>query len=62
MKTKLSSTWRRFFFPFIVEKRKELSLPDEQKAILVFDLFKGQKTERFQHLIATAFAFSFLPI
>lgn len=28
-------------FPFIVEKRKELSLPDKQKAILVFDVFKG---------------------
>ena len=39
-------------FPFIVEKRKDLSLPDEQKAILVFDVFKGQKTERVQHLVA----------
>ena len=39
-------------FPFIVEKRKECSPPDEQKAILVFDLFKGQKTERVHHLIA----------
>ena len=39
-------------FPFMVEKRKELSLSDEQKAILVFDVFKGQKTERVQHLIA----------
>ena len=36
----------------MVEKRKELSLSDEQKAILVFDVFKGQKTERVQHLIA----------
>ena len=35
-----------------MEKRKELSLPDEQKAILVFDVIKGQKTERVQHLIA----------
>ena len=39
-------------FPFVVEKRKELSLPDEKKAILVFDVFKGQKTERVQSLIA----------
>ena len=31
----------KVFFPFIVEKRKELSLPDERKAILVFDVFKG---------------------
>ena len=38
-------------FLFIVEKRKELSLPDERKAILVFDVFKGQKTESVQHLI-----------
>ena len=35
-----------------MEKRKELSLPDEQRAILVFDVIKGQKTERVQHLIA----------
>lgn len=39
--------------PFIVEKRKELlSLPDEQKAILVLDVFKEQKTEHVKHLIA----------
>jgi len=36
-------------FPFVVEKRKELSLSDAQKAILVFDVFKGQ---RVQSLIA----------
>ena len=42
----------KIVFPFVVEKRKELSLPDEQNAILVFDVFKGQKTERVQSLIA----------
>ena len=40
------------FFPLIVEKRKEHSLPDKQKAILVFDVFKGAKKERVHDLIA----------
>lgn len=43
-------------FPFVVEKRKELSLPDEQKAILVFDVFKALLP------ITTALVFSFQPI
>ena len=29
-------------FLFISEKRNELSLPDNQKAVLIFDIFKGQ--------------------
>ena len=66
MKKKLSSTWTRLFFPFITEKREERYLPDEQKAILVFDVFKaGQKTERVYDLIADnncVSVSSFLPI
>ena len=49
---KVIENLEKVVFPFVVEKRKELSLPDEQKAIQVFDVFKGQKTERFQSLIA----------
>ena len=49
---KVMEPLEKVVFPFIVEKRKELSLPDGQKAILVVDVFKGQKTERVQHLIA----------
>ena len=51
-KDKVIEHLEKVVFPFIVEKRKELSLPDERKAILVFDVFKGQKTERVLHLIA----------
>ena len=39
-------------FPFISEIRKELSLPDNQKTVLIFNVFKGQKTERVHNLIA----------
>ena len=49
---KVIEHFEKVVFPFIMAKRKELSLPDEQKAILVFDVFKGQKMERVQHLIA----------
>ncbi|PFX11883.1 Pogo transposable element with KRAB domain [Stylophora pistillata] len=42
-------------FPFLVDKRKDLSLPDEPKAILVFDVFKGQKTECVQNNCVSAF-------
>ena len=36
----------KIVFPFIVKKREELKLPENQKAILIFDVFTGQKTER----------------
>ena len=39
-------------FPFVVKKREELKLSQNQKAILIFDVFKGQKTERVQEVIA----------
>ncbi len=31
--------------PFIVKKRSELSLPDTQKALIIWDVFKGQMTD-----------------
>ena len=31
-------------FPFLKKMREDLMLPDEQKALLIFDVFRGQKT------------------
>ena len=41
----------KIVFPFVVKKREELKLPENQKTILIFDVFKGQKTERVQEVI-----------
>ena len=38
-------------FPYIQEKKRVLGLPDDQKAMLIFDVFKGQKTQRVTDLI-----------
>ena len=32
--------------PYVALKRKELNLPPTQKALLIWDVFKGQKTEK----------------
>ena len=32
--------------PYLMEKRKSLGPAENQKALLTFDVFKGQKTER----------------
>ena len=32
--------------PYVVSKRKELGLPPSQKAVLIWDVFRGQKTEK----------------
>ena len=32
--------------PYLVQKRKELKLPPAQKAILIWDVFRGQKTQK----------------
>ena len=42
----------KIVFPFVTEKRKELELADNQKAMLIFDVFKGQKTDRVHNTIA----------
>ena len=41
----------KIVFPFVVKKRGELKLPENQKAILIFDVFKAQKPERVQEVI-----------
>ena len=38
-------------FPYLSRKRAELNLPDDQKALLIFDVFKGQKTQRILELM-----------
>ena len=32
--------------PYVVKKRKELGLPRSQKALLIWDVFRGQKTQK----------------
>ena len=41
----------KIVFPFVSEKRKELSLPDDQKVVLILDVIKGHKTERVHNFI-----------
>ena len=38
-------------FPYLKRKRAELGLPGDQKALLIFDVFKGQKTQRILDLM-----------
>ena len=38
-------------FPYLSRKRAELNLPDDQKTLLIFDVFKGQKTQRILDLM-----------
>ena len=32
-------------FPYLSKKREQLKMPKDQKALLVFDVFKGQTTQ-----------------
>ena len=36
-----------------MEKRKFLGLAENQKALLIFDVFKGEKTERIMDIIGS---------
>ena len=38
---------KEIILPYVVEKRKELKLPNDQKALLIFDVFTGQMTNVF---------------
>ena len=38
-------------FTYIESQKKELGLPEDQKAMLIYDVFKGQKTQRVIDLI-----------
>ena len=33
-------------FPYVEKKKVELKLPEDQKAMLIFDVFKGQITDK----------------
>ena len=41
----------KIVFPFVVKKQEELKLPENQKAILISDIFKGQKQNGFKKLL-----------
>jgi len=36
-------------FPFIEKKRGDIGFLNDQKTLLIFDVFKGQKTERVEN-------------
>ena len=38
-------------FPYVEKKKKELNLPLDQKAMLIFDVFKGHVTEKVTSII-----------
>ena len=38
-------------FPYAAAKKEELGIPDHQKALLIYDVFKGQKTRKVLDLI-----------
>ena len=38
-------------FPYVEKRKVELKLPADQKAMLIFDVFKGQITDRFTKFI-----------
>ena len=37
--------------PFLVEKQEELNLPSTQKALLIFEVFKGHTTSAIEEII-----------
>ena len=41
----------KILIPFINKKKEELKLPQEQRALVIFDQFKGQLTDRFLKLL-----------
>ena len=42
---------KEIILPYVAEKRKELKLPNDQKALLIFDVFTGQMTSVFNVFI-----------
>ena len=46
MKNNKISEPRDVINPYVVRKRKELELSDTQKALVVWDVFKGQVTDK----------------
>ena len=43
------------FFPYIEKKRAELGLPKDFPAVLLFDAFKGQMTDRDKPILPAKF-------
>ena len=41
----------KIVLPYLKSKREELALRPDQKALLIFDVFKGQKTDRYRALL-----------
>ena len=42
---------RWYFFPYVEKKEVELKLPEDQKVMLILDVFKGQITDKVTKLI-----------
>ena len=42
---------QEIIFPYLEKKKEELGLPDDQKALLIYDVFKGQKTDKVLKMI-----------
>ena len=41
----------KIVLPYLKQTREEFNLPPDQKALLIFDVFKGQTTQRYQEYI-----------
>ena len=37
--------------PYVTDKRKELEVPDDQKALLTWDVFRGQTTDHVAQIL-----------
>ena len=37
--------------PYVIDKRKELEVPDDQKALLTWDVFRGQTTDHVAQIL-----------
>jgi len=48
---KVIKHFERVVFPYLKKKKAQLELPEEQKAMLIFDVFKGQVTKQVTKLI-----------
>ena len=52
----------KVLFPYVEKKKAELNVPAEQKSLLLFDVFKGQKTQRYQdYLESNGCAWVYVP-
>ena len=47
--------------PYVVKKHAKMHLPEHQKALIVWDVFKGQMTEKVKNRLASA-NFELVPV